>query len=278
LCAFQTDNEPITAPNLNVVTVNQALRLGYGLAVVATTSGSSLWSAVKANGISPVLCHPGLLQRPQFAGKELGDLRGPQRVITGAIETLEFATARLPKQEAHGFAVFGTDWRRVFLGMTPHAGSGASTGLTVTDWCRGWVAATPRTFAKRLLRWCPNWVRIAAQFLMSSPMCMGSASSWRRTARFECGIFQAHRRLELYDDLANRGIRTANVPLVPGIQLPHQLKHLSKPLVVSLTANALARIICRTGASRAAFIAHCYQEALAITEEHKLVVLASHKH
>jgi hypothetical protein len=36
LCAFQTDNEPITAPNLNVVTVNQALRLGYGLAVVAT--------------------------------------------------------------------------------------------------------------------------------------------------------------------------------------------------------------------------------------------------
>jgi hypothetical protein len=93
-----------------------------------------------------------------------------------------------------------------------------------------------------------------------------------------CGIFQAHRRLELYDDLANRGIRTANVPLVPGIPLPHQLEHLSKPLVVSLTANALARIICRTGASRAAFIAHCYQEALAITEEHKLVVLASHKH
>ena len=39
-------------------------------------------------------------------------------------------------------------------------------------------------------------------------------------------------------------------------------------------ANALARIICRTGTSRAAFIAHCYQDALAITEEHKLVVLA----
>jgi len=35
-----------------------------------------------------------------------------------------------------------------------------------------------------------------------------------------------------------------------------------------------AEPICRTGASRAAFIAHCYQEALAITEEHKLVVLA----
>jgi [pyruvate, water dikinase]-phosphate phosphotransferase / [pyruvate, water dikinase] kinase len=37
--------------------------------------------------------------------------------------------------------------------------------------------------------------------------------------------------------LANRGIRTANVPLVPGIPLPHQLEHLTKPLVVSLHAT-----------------------------------------
>jgi regulator of PEP synthase PpsR (kinase-PPPase family) len=37
--------------------------------------------------------------------------------------------------------------------------------------------------------------------------------------------------------LANRGIRTANVPLVPGIPLPHQLEHISKPLVVSLHAT-----------------------------------------
>src|ERR1700709_1236626 len=37
--------------------------------------------------------------------------------------------------------------------------------------------------------------------------------------------------------LANRGVRTANVPLVPGIPLPHQLEHLSKPLVVSLHAT-----------------------------------------
>jgi regulator of PEP synthase PpsR (kinase-PPPase family) len=37
--------------------------------------------------------------------------------------------------------------------------------------------------------------------------------------------------------LANRGIRTANVPLVPGIPLPHQLEHLTKPLVVSLHAS-----------------------------------------
>jgi regulator of PEP synthase PpsR (kinase-PPPase family) len=37
--------------------------------------------------------------------------------------------------------------------------------------------------------------------------------------------------------LANRGIRTANVPLVPGIAIPHQLETLKKPLVVSLHAT-----------------------------------------
>jgi regulator of PEP synthase PpsR (kinase-PPPase family) len=37
--------------------------------------------------------------------------------------------------------------------------------------------------------------------------------------------------------LANRGIRTANVPLVPGIALPLQLEALKKPLVVSLHAT-----------------------------------------
>nr|Q07UP5.1 RecName: Full=Putative pyruvate, phosphate dikinase regulatory protein; Short=PPDK regulatory protein [Rhodopseudomonas palustris BisA53] len=37
--------------------------------------------------------------------------------------------------------------------------------------------------------------------------------------------------------LANRGIRTANVPLVPGIPIPHQLESLVKPLVVSLHAT-----------------------------------------
>jgi regulator of PEP synthase PpsR (kinase-PPPase family) len=37
--------------------------------------------------------------------------------------------------------------------------------------------------------------------------------------------------------LANRGIRTANVPLVPGIPLPHQLETLKNPLVVSLHAT-----------------------------------------
>jgi hypothetical protein len=40
------------------------------------------------------------------------------------------------------------------------------------------------------------------------------------------------------------------------------------------SANAIARIICRTDASRAAFVEHTYQEALAIIEENKPVVLA----
>lgn len=37
--------------------------------------------------------------------------------------------------------------------------------------------------------------------------------------------------------LANRGIRTANVPLVPGIPIPPELETLEKPLVVSLHAT-----------------------------------------
>ncbi len=37
--------------------------------------------------------------------------------------------------------------------------------------------------------------------------------------------------------LANRGIRTANVPLVAGIPIPRQLETLTKPLVVSLHAT-----------------------------------------
>jgi len=37
--------------------------------------------------------------------------------------------------------------------------------------------------------------------------------------------------------LANRGVRTANVPLVPGIPIPRQLETLKKPLVVSLHAS-----------------------------------------
>ena len=37
--------------------------------------------------------------------------------------------------------------------------------------------------------------------------------------------------------LANRGIRTANIPLVPGIPVPPELEQLKRPLVVSLHAT-----------------------------------------
>jgi len=37
--------------------------------------------------------------------------------------------------------------------------------------------------------------------------------------------------------LANRGVKTANVPLVPGVSLPPQLETLIQPLVVGLTAS-----------------------------------------
>ena len=37
--------------------------------------------------------------------------------------------------------------------------------------------------------------------------------------------------------LANRGYKTANVPLVPNIAPPEQLQHVKKPLVVGLVAS-----------------------------------------
>jgi regulator of PEP synthase PpsR (kinase-PPPase family) len=37
--------------------------------------------------------------------------------------------------------------------------------------------------------------------------------------------------------LANRGVKTANIPLVPGIALPPELETLRKPLVIGLTAS-----------------------------------------
>lgn len=37
--------------------------------------------------------------------------------------------------------------------------------------------------------------------------------------------------------LANRGIKTANVPMVPGVPLPDQLQHLARPLIVGLVAS-----------------------------------------
>ena len=37
--------------------------------------------------------------------------------------------------------------------------------------------------------------------------------------------------------LANRGVKTANVPLVPGVPLPSQLEHLERPLIIGLFAS-----------------------------------------
>lgn len=37
--------------------------------------------------------------------------------------------------------------------------------------------------------------------------------------------------------LANRGVKTANIPLVPGVAVPPQLEQLKQPLVVGLTAS-----------------------------------------
>src|SRR5215217_9500976 len=37
--------------------------------------------------------------------------------------------------------------------------------------------------------------------------------------------------------LANRGVKTANIPLVPGVPAPAQLEHARKPLVVGLVAS-----------------------------------------
>jgi len=37
--------------------------------------------------------------------------------------------------------------------------------------------------------------------------------------------------------LANRGVKTANVPLVPGVPLPNAIQHLKRPLVVGLYAT-----------------------------------------
>src|ERR1700678_2958052 len=37
--------------------------------------------------------------------------------------------------------------------------------------------------------------------------------------------------------LANRGVKTGNVPLVPGVQLPSVIEHLKRPLVVGLFAT-----------------------------------------
>ena len=49
------------------------------------------------------------------------------------------------------------------------------------------------------------------------------------------GVSRTSKTLSIY--LANRGIRTANGPLVPGIPVPHQPEKLTRTLVVSLHAT-----------------------------------------
>jgi len=70
------DNEPLAAPQLNVVAVNHTLRLCYGLRVVVTDQRLKAYEvAVEVNGISSVLGHLGLLQGLQLTGKQLGYFR-----------------------------------------------------------------------------------------------------------------------------------------------------------------------------------------------------------
>jgi Kinase/pyrophosphorylase len=49
------------------------------------------------------------------------------------------------------------------------------------------------------------------------------------------GVSRTSKTLSIYR--ANRGIRTANGPLVPGIPVPHQPEKLTRTLVVSLHAT-----------------------------------------
>jgi hypothetical protein len=138
ICGTDPDHKTWAAPKLNVLALNQSLGFLDCLGIVGARQRlKSNEMPINANGVRPVLCHPGLFQTPQFAGKELGDLRGPQRVIAIATETLEFATARFPErfpeQESHGLTAIWTDRRWGVFGHDAHAGSGASTKLTVTD-------------------------------------------------------------------------------------------------------------------------------------------------
>jgi hypothetical protein len=57
-----------------------------------------------------------LLQRSQFAAKELGDFLGAQGIVALAIETLEFAAARLAKQKSHGLFALRAERRGCVLG------------------------------------------------------------------------------------------------------------------------------------------------------------------
>jgi regulator of PEP synthase PpsR (kinase-PPPase family) len=70
--------------------------------------------------------------------------------------------------------------------------------------------------------------------------------------------------------LANRGIKTANIPIVPGIPVPAQLEAVQKPLVVGLTASP-ERIVAlrenRVLSLNAAAHSEAYVDRIAIAAE-----------
>ena len=70
--------------------------------------------------------------------------------------------------------------------------------------------------------------------------------------------------------LANRGVKTANVPLVPGVAVPPNLGHLKNPLLVGLTASPERIVQIRQNrllGLRAEHDADQYVDRGAVTEE-----------
>jgi len=65
--------------------------------------------------------------------------------------------------------------------------------------------------------------------------------------------------------LANRGIKTANVPMVPGVPLPLEVEHLKRPLIVGLFASPERIVQIRE--NRILSI-NPHQEATAYTDRH----------
>lgn len=81
--------------------------------------------------------------------------------------------------------------------------------------------------------------------------------------------------------LANRGIRTANVPLVPGIPVPAQLGTLTRPLVVSLHATPERLIQIRQNRLLSMGAEHgsdTYTDRQSVTEEVAFARKLSAKH
>lgn len=98
------------------------------------------------------------------------------------------------------------------------------------------AATTGRVGAQHVLN-ADYFKRIdALNYTVLFTMTASTSKAWKRPTLFWSGS-PAPRRRRLRSDPANRGVRTANVPLVPGIPHPHQLESLKKPLVVSLHAT-----------------------------------------